>query len=57
MFVNDLKYCLEYKGVEGVTVGDLKLCLILYTDNSTLIAANREGLQDALDCLYDYCTK
>ena len=30
MSVNDLKYCLESKGVEGVTVGDLKLCLMLY---------------------------
>ena len=57
MFFNDLKYCLESKGVEGVTVGDLKLCLILYADDSTLISANREGLQDSLDCLYDYCTK
>ena len=57
MFVNDLKYCLESKGVEGVTVGDLKLCLILYADDSTLISATREGLQDSLDCLYDYCTK
>ena len=25
MFVNDLKYCLESKGVEGITVGDLTL--------------------------------
>ena len=57
MFVNDLKYCLESKGVEGVTVGDLKLCLILYADDSTLISANRECLQDSLDCLYNYCTK
>ena len=43
MFVNDLKYCLESKGVEGVTVGDLKLCLILYADDSTLISANRSS--------------
>ena len=57
MFVNDLKYCLESKGVGGVTVSDLKLCLILYVDDSTLISTNREGLQDSLDCLYDYCTK
>ena len=41
MFVNDLKYCLESKGVECVTVGDLKLRLILYADDSTLISANR----------------
>ena len=52
MFVNDLKYCLESKGVEGVTVGDLKLRLIFYADDSTLISANREGLQHSLDCLY-----
>ena len=57
LLVNDLKYCLDFKGVEGVTVGDLKLCLILYADDSTLISANREGIQDSLDCLYDYCTK
>ena len=24
---------------------------------NTLISANREGLQDSLDCLYDYCIK
>ena len=24
LFVNDLKFCLESKGVEGVTVGDFK---------------------------------
>ena len=52
MFVNDLKYCLESKGVEGVTVGDLKLRLFLYADDSTLISANREGLQHSLYCLY-----
>ena len=57
MFVNDPKHCLESKGIEGVTVGDLKLCLMLYADDSTLISANREGLQNFLDCLYDYCTK
>ena len=48
---------LESKGVDVVTVGDLKLCLILYADDSTLISANREGFQDSLACLYDYCTK
>ena len=48
---------LESEGVEVVTVGDLKLCLILYADDSTLISANREGLKDSLDCLYDYCTE
>ena len=30
------KYCLESKGVEGVTVGDLKLCLILYADDTDI---------------------
>ena len=40
MFVNDLKDCLESKGVEGATVGDLKLCLILYADDSRLISTN-----------------
>ena len=57
MLVNDLKYGLKSNGVEGVTIGDLKLWLILYADDSTLISANREGLQDSLECLYDYCTK
>ena len=52
MFVNNFKRCLESKGVEGVTVGDLKLCLILYADDSTLISANREGFQDFLDYIY-----
>ena len=30
---------------------------MLYADDSTLISASREGLQDLLDCLHDYCSK
>jgi hypothetical protein len=40
----------------GVTLDDLKLCLLLYADDAALYSETREGLQEGLDILYDYCT-
>lgn len=57
LYVNDLKVTLEQKGVNGVTVGDLKMCLLLYADDSILISNTREDLQESLDYVYDYCQR
>ena len=57
IYVNDLRETLEEKGVDGVTVGDLKLCLLLYADDSILMSNSREDLQDSLDYVHDYCQR
>ena len=38
MYVNDMREMLHESESEGITVDDLKLCLLLYADNSVLIA-------------------
>ena len=34
MYVNDMRKMLQESGSEGITVDDLKLCLLLYADDS-----------------------
>lgn len=57
MFINDMESELSNKGVEGITCDDLKLCMLLYADDSVILAESRDGLQEGLDCLYDYCQR
>ena len=40
-------------GSEEITVDDLKLCILLYTDDSVLIAESRLDLQYSLDSVHD----
>ena len=46
MYVNDMREILHKSGSEGITVDDLKLCLLLYADDSVLIAESRLDLQN-----------
>ena len=48
---------LHESGSEGITVDDLKLCLLLYADDSVLIAESRLALQNNLDSVHDYCQR
>ena len=48
---------LKDKGVNGISIDDLKLYLLLYADDSVIFSSTREGLQMGLDVLHDYCTK
>ena len=57
MYVNDMRAMLHESGSEGITVDDLKLCLLLYADDSVLIAKSRLDLQNSLDFVYDYCQR
>ena len=44
---------LHESGSEGITVDDLKLGLLLYVDDSVLIAESRLDLQNRLDYVHD----
>ena len=57
MYVNDMREMLHESGSEGITVDDLKLCLLLYADDSVLIAESRLDLQNSLDSVHDYCQR
>ena len=57
LFVNDMEQELKDKGVNGISIDDLKLYLLLYVDDSVIFSSTREGLQMGLDVLHDYCTK
>ena len=57
MYVNDKRAMLHESGSEGITVDDLKLCLLLYADDSVLIAKSRLDLQNSLDSVYYYCQR
>ena len=50
-----MREMLHESGSEGITFADLKLCLLLYADDSVLIAESRLDLQNSLDSVHDYC--
>ena len=57
MYVIDMREISHERGSEGITVHDLKLCLLLYADDSVLIAESRLDLQNSLDSVHDYCQR
>ena len=57
MFINDMEHDLLSRGFAGVTCDDLKLGMLLYADDSVLLSHTRDGLQEGLDFLHDYCDK
>lgn len=57
IFINDMETELIRKGTTGITCNDLKLCMLLYADDSVILAESSEGLQDGLDYLHDYCQR
>ena len=55
-FIYIYLYIFIYKYTK-CTVDDLKLCLLLYADDSVLIAESRLDLQNSLDSVHDYCQR
>ena len=52
--VNDMREMLHESRSEGITVDDLKICLLLYADY-VLIAESRLDLHNSLNSVHDYC--
>ena len=57
MYLNDLEQDFIQKGVQGIDVGMLNLCLLLYADDIILLANSADNLQNSLNVLADYCTR
>ena len=57
MYLNDLENEFVTKGVDGLDIGMLKLCLLLYADDIVIFSNTSDGLQRGLNVLSDYCNK
>ena len=57
MFLNDIEEIFINKGIDGIDIGTMKLCLLLYADDIILFSKSAEGLQNSLNVLHDYCSK
>ena len=57
MYLNDIEETFLLHNYQGVDIGMLKLCLLLYADDVILFSESEEGLQDGLNILYDYCQR
>ena len=57
MYLNDLEQEFLLKGYEGVEIGMLKLCLLLYADDVLLFSETEQGLQQGFIILQEYCDK
>ena len=57
MYLNDLEEAFILKGYEGIDIGMIKLCLMLYADDVLLLSESETGLQFGLDVLHDYCER
>jgi hypothetical protein len=57
MYIADLPAYLEQFGVEGVQLGEMIVRVLLYADDSALVARSASDLQRALDALQSYCAE
>ena len=58
LFVNDMEQELKDKGINGISIDDLKLYRLPYTDDSVIFSSTRDvRLKMGLDVLHDYCSK
>ena len=55
LFLNDL--CDILNDCDGVRVGECDIKVLKYADDIVLVSETANGLQNALDRLYDYCTE
>ena len=55
MFVNDLEQEMISKDIAGLDLDYFKLFLLMYADDIVLFSETDEGLQNGLNCMYDYC--
>ena len=57
IYLNDLEIDLGIKGMEGIDIGMLKLCILLYADDIVLFGNSAADLQNSLFLLEEYCQK
>ena len=54
IYLNDMESHLQRHDTRGVTIGDLRIMLLLYADDAVVMSETPAGLQLALDNLRDY---
>ena len=57
MFVNDLEEELIFKNFAGLDLDHFRLFLLMYADDIVLLSETAEGLQNGLNCMFQYCQK
>ena len=61
LFLNDMESYFDTNGIPNLKLNDpifdtlFKIQLLLYADDTVLLADNQTNLQNALHCLADYC--
>ena len=55
LFINDLTLCLHSFNI-GITIGDEKMCIMLYSDDIVLLTEPAEELQVLLNALNEWCS-
>ena len=57
VFLDDIEMHLGQNIVDGITLDQLQLYLLLFADDAVLVSETPEGLQRSLDSLKEYCDK
>ncbi len=57
IYLNDMEAHTRREGTVGVTVGDIKLFLLLYADDAVIISDSPTDLQNSLHALKMYADK
>ena len=55
LFVNDLPNCFETEKCEPIALGDHLINCLMYADDIVLLSNSKEGLQNSLSNLKEYC--
>ncbi|XP_016350301.1 uncharacterized protein LOC107695035 [Sinocyclocheilus anshuiensis] len=55
IYINQLANALEHAPIQGLTLHDTEIKCLLYADDLVLLSPTKEGLQDSLNLLEDYC--
>ena len=55
-FIDDLTQELTGSAFDPVVIGNTSTNILLYADDIVLLSQSKEGLQNCLNTLYDYCS-
>ena len=57
LFINDIESSLQVNTLEGITLDQITIYLLLFADDVVIISDSKEGLQSSLSQLESYCKK
>ena len=55
LFINDIGSSLQVNTLEGITLDQITIHLLLFADDAVIISDSKEGLQSSLSQLESYC--